>query len=1506
MKTYLAGKMKRAVSMLLCMALLLSTVTGSQVMAKAESSESATTVYAADGYIITHQIITAWEGGYNADTTITNTGNKKIENWKINLIPAEGSAIISIWNAEKKEIQTEAGGAAYQISNAGWNQDIDAGGSVTFGYQAVCKSAQAPQEIYLTGQAGTAEKSDYQIVYRTTDAWEGGCIVEAAIQNLTDKDMEDWKISFTWEGITITKVWNAVMAEGENGSYTIENDTYNSTIPAGKSVTFSMAAETDAKEITFPENAVLTHHGNGGGGDILPENTEKPEEATQPAITTAPSATTEPAVTATPAATEAPGEFEITEEMRRWNRIMMHMDAENVQKAVENVQEPVKTAILDSGVDEMPEIAIAGRKNLIPGEDDMTELYEDATGHGTAVASLMVYNKEEKGQEENRENNYIYEDNAEENSINLGEFVRENQADMTGINPNMELYSVRILDEENQAPVSRVIEGIEWAVENDIKILNISFGTQKDNEKLHKAIKEAYDAGMLIIAAAGNNGEIQYPAAYEEVIAAGSVDYTGNAATQDTEKEESGIATKSALSIIELAAPGEGVLTAGPFGVEMQAAGTSMAAGEISAAAGILWQQDTSVSSRFIRELLRAGANKTNEKTGYGIIDCEYSLAIYDDFKEAYEESATAENNITENDAMDREELSEFMEEAGIEENMQELDTVEGIMDEEETIADEDTVSANWGGKDHLNLVTEHAQHITGNYLQVLKIGSRLQDGVAANINDKKKFPTWHGYYKTKKKDENGNNDANYVAGYLYLSALAKKINENATDDQEAYQLEDSGKWNSVKFTHKENAAGMEGIINKAGVNVNGKVLEKNKNVKKRYEPTWQNILRSKLYKKGVGAKNTELDSNGFEASQSNKGLVVYGMALHTMTDSFAHSTDGCTNIKKRWVWCSMAEINKNEDIGVKNGKANDAKKIRKQRYIAAEQAVWNSLSHIELCMDENQEEYTLKIRKTKAKDFTSHNYFYQEQIENGIIEKAETDILNIDNYINPLKPQVMTQYLEKGFGVRRVKKYAKACKASKGVKEYLKRINLSTLKKKTKIYNIVVLPAEILQSIIEKQGTYAQSEDSLTVSVINKNGTETLLAEITGKDMEEAILPLENDLSDGKSYRIVCVHAGTKTTYRINSETPLAEEKLEKGEFALLNRWELTEEKIPVEMEGGIVQAGEFGGRGSALIGTHVTIRDKEEQTVVREFTTSGKEYSIWKNFYAGDYIIIYEKEGYKTLKEELHLTGAQTYYWNPTIRMVPETDTENGMAAGSILDSITGTGVANLTLEVREGIGITQGKVLKILQTDEDGSYTIDDLSGGNYCIKITDNDESRKSSGQSYDDNSMNILIRSGKLIASQNGTAVRGIGKDQMQIVLTWEGNPPNLDARMKMYINSSYYYPLTPENKSIYAGGELWAEINTEKSDGYGPETVTVHNIQSKNFFYYVHQNSGIPYNQAGEYYAKVEIYMAGKEKEVFYLPDSECSHGYYWGVFFYHGATGQIDTYNEVSYYEWQ
>lgn len=78
--------------------------------------------YEGENYNVTFSLTSSWESGYNANIKVENTGKETIQNWYVSLDYID--EITNIWNAE---IYTHENNH-YMIKNAGWNQDIVAGG----------------------------------------------------------------------------------------------------------------------------------------------------------------------------------------------------------------------------------------------------------------------------------------------------------------------------------------------------------------------------------------------------------------------------------------------------------------------------------------------------------------------------------------------------------------------------------------------------------------------------------------------------------------------------------------------------------------------------------------------------------------------------------------------------------------------------------------------------------------------------------------------------------------------------------------------------------------------------------------------------------------------------------------------------------------------------------------------------------------------------------------------------------------------------------------------------------------------------------------------------------------------------------------------------------------------------------------------------------------------------------------------------------------------------------
>lgn len=235
---------------------------------------------------------------------------------------------------------------------------------------------------------------------------------------------------------------------------------------------------------------------------------------------------------------------------------------------------PVKVAVFDTGIMNHPDLNIAGGVSFV----DSTNYFDDE-GHGTHIAGTI-------------------------GATNNGEGV-------VGVAPSAELYAVKVTDSSGQGYTSSVIQGIEWAIENDIDIINMSFVASQYSELLHEAIKQAKSNGIIIVAAAGNKGfgdnSIQYPAKYSEVVAVGAVDSSHHRLDFSATGEE-----------LDLVAPGFGVISTSSNGEYGVSSGTSSAAAHVTGTAALLWAHNRSMTSEEIIQKLYETATSLGNSNEYG------------------------------------------------------------------------------------------------------------------------------------------------------------------------------------------------------------------------------------------------------------------------------------------------------------------------------------------------------------------------------------------------------------------------------------------------------------------------------------------------------------------------------------------------------------------------------------------------------------------------------------------------------------------------------------------------------------------------------------------------------------------------------------------------------------------------------------------------------------------------------------------------------------------------
>ena len=147
------------------------------------------------------------------------------------------------------------------------------------------------------------------------------------------------------------------------------------------------------------------------------------------------------------------------------------------------------------------------------------------------------------------------------------------------------LMPVKVLSSAGWGTNASVADGIRWAADNGAQVINLSLGGPRHSAVIQRAVEHAIERGVVVVAAAGNNGgPVGYPGACDGVIGVSASDHNDKLAWFSSRGKE-----------IDLAAPGVDVLQqticdGGLNKCEVFSAfnGTSMASPHVAAAAALL------------------------------------------------------------------------------------------------------------------------------------------------------------------------------------------------------------------------------------------------------------------------------------------------------------------------------------------------------------------------------------------------------------------------------------------------------------------------------------------------------------------------------------------------------------------------------------------------------------------------------------------------------------------------------------------------------------------------------------------------------------------------------------------------------------------------------------------------------------------------------------------------------------------------------------------------------
>ena len=232
----------------------------------------------------------------------------------------------------------------------------------------------------------------------------------------------------------------------------------------------------------------------------------------------------------------------------------------------------ITVAIMDTGIAPHPDFGgrIVNFRDFTQGR---ARMYDD-NGHGCHVAGI------------------------------IGGNGRMSRGTYAGMAPECNLFAMKVLDRKGNGNTEQVLSAIDYVIENrekyEIRILNISVGMlptadEAEKEHLMQAVQKAWNSGIIVVAAAGNNGpkenSVTIPGQCKSIITVGSIDdymtqgkglhngYSGRGPTE------------CCVVKPEILAPGTAIRSCSRLNSYEIKSGTSMSAPIISGAIALLLQK---------------------------------------------------------------------------------------------------------------------------------------------------------------------------------------------------------------------------------------------------------------------------------------------------------------------------------------------------------------------------------------------------------------------------------------------------------------------------------------------------------------------------------------------------------------------------------------------------------------------------------------------------------------------------------------------------------------------------------------------------------------------------------------------------------------------------------------------------------------------------------------------------------------------------------------------------
>ncbi|MFW6231184.1 MAG: carboxypeptidase regulatory-like domain-containing protein, partial [Nanoarchaeota archaeon] len=227
-------------------------------------------------------------------------------------------------------------------------------------------------------------------------------------------------------------------------------------------------------------------------------------------------------------------------------------------------------------------------------------------------------------------------------------------------------------------------------------------------------------------------------------------------------------------------------------------------------------------------------------------------------------------------------------------------------------------------------------------------------------------------------------------------------------------------------------------------------------------------------------------------------------------------------------------------------------------------------------------------------------------------------------------------------------------------------------------------------------------------------------------------------------------------------------------------------------------------------------------------------------------------------------------------TLLQIDSSYSGTGDASGTITDAFTGSSLSGVDVSLRSGVNSYTGTVVAQTTTDGSGDYSFTGLDAGHYTAEIEKSD---------YTTAYFTLFVLGGETTTGNNSSMTPNLASGEIRIILDWGQEPSDLDSHTTGPIEGSsdrfhiYYSVMGDESSSPYT------ELDVDDVTSYGPETTTIYQQFSGDYFFYVHDYSNRYATSSTDLAnsgARVRVYFGSSLERTFYVPSGD---GTLWKVF---------------------